>query len=82
MPRPSQSTASKALLITRIHGQDGLPLAKFSLDKSNVVHGINRRVSTFDARRVDHTYHRPDIENATFKPQCSDLTYTSLKNNG
>jgi GDPmannose 4,6-dehydratase len=43
-------------LITGITGQDGSYLAEFLLAKGYDVHGIIRRTSTFNTRRVDHLY--------------------------
>ncbi len=47
--------SSKAL-ITGITGQDGSYLAEFLLAKGYEVHGIIRRTSTFNTRRIDHLY--------------------------
>ena len=43
-------------LITGITGQDGSYLAELLLDKGYEVHGILRRASTFNTRRIDHLY--------------------------
>ena len=54
----------KKALITGITGQDGSYLAEFLLDKGYEVHGIIRRASTFNTRRIEHLYkdpHRPDV---------------------
>lgn len=50
---------SKKALITGITGQDGSYLAEFLLDKGYEVHGIVRRVSTFNRQRIEHL--SPDI---------------------
>ncbi len=53
----------KKALITGITGQDGSYLAEFLLSKGYEVHGLIRRASTFNTRRLDHLYrdpHRPD----------------------
>jgi len=49
----------KKALITGITGQDGSYLAEMLLDKGYEVHGIIRRASTFNTRRIDHIYHDP-----------------------
>ena len=49
----------KKALITGITGQDGSYLAEFLLNKGYVVHGIIRRSSTFNTRRIDHIYIDP-----------------------
>jgi GDPmannose 4,6-dehydratase len=46
-------------LITGITGQDGSYLAEFLLSKGYEVHGIIRRASTFNTRRIDHIYRDP-----------------------
>jgi GDPmannose 4,6-dehydratase len=54
----------KRALITGITGQDGSHLAELLLDKGYEVHGIIRRASTFNTRRIDHLYrdpHEPDV---------------------
>lgn len=43
-------------LITGITGQDGSYLAEFLLDKGYEVHGIIRRSSSINTRRIDHIY--------------------------
>jgi GDPmannose 4,6-dehydratase len=50
---------SKRALITGITGQDGSYLAEFLLSKGYEVHGIIRRSSTFNTRRIDHIYQDP-----------------------
>lgn len=49
----------KKALITGITGQDGSYLAEFLLWKGYEVHGIIRRSSTFNTRRLDHLYRDP-----------------------
>jgi GDPmannose 4,6-dehydratase len=46
-------------LITGITGQDGSYLAELLLDKGYDVHGLIRRASTFNTRRIDHIYRDP-----------------------
>ena len=49
----------KKALITGITGQDGSYLAELLLAKGYEVHGIIRRASTFNTRRIDHLYKDP-----------------------
>jgi GDPmannose 4,6-dehydratase len=49
----------KKALITGITGQDGSYLAELLLSKNYEVHGIIRRASTFNTRRIDHIYRDP-----------------------
>ena len=45
-------------LTNGVKGQDGASLSKFLLDKNYIVHGINRRSSTFNTERVDDLINR------------------------
>jgi GDPmannose 4,6-dehydratase len=47
----------KTALVTGITGQDGSYLAELLLAKGYQVHGIVRRVSTFNTGRIDHLRH-------------------------
>jgi GDPmannose 4,6-dehydratase len=49
----------KKAMITGITGQDGSYLAELLLSKGYEVHGLMRRASTFNTRRVDHLYRDP-----------------------
>lgn len=54
---------ARRALITGITGQDGSYLAELLLNKGYEVHGMVRRASTFNTRRIDHLYvdpHEPD----------------------
>ncbi len=46
----------KKALITGITGQDGSYLAEFLLNKGYEVHGVKRRSSSFNTKRIDHLY--------------------------
>jgi GDPmannose 4,6-dehydratase len=48
----------KTALITGITGQDGSYLAELLLEKGYEVHGIIRRSSSINTRRLDHIYHQ------------------------
>lgn len=49
----------KKALITGITGQDGSYLAELLLSKGYEVHGLIRRASTFNTKRIDHLYRDP-----------------------
>jgi GDPmannose 4,6-dehydratase len=53
----------KTALITGITGQDGSYLAEYLLHQGYEVHGIIRRASTFNTRRIDHIYRDPHAKN-------------------
>ncbi len=48
---------TKSAFITGITGQDGSYLAELLLDKGYRVHGMVRRASSFNRRRIEHLYH-------------------------
>ena len=50
---------TKRALITGVTGQDGAYLAEFLLDKGYEVHGVIRRLSSFNTQRIDHLYSDP-----------------------
>jgi len=54
-------------LITGITGQDGSYLAELLLAKGYEVHGLIRRASTFNTRRIDHMYHDPHPNGETLQ---------------
>ena len=51
--------SGKKALITGVTGQDGSYLAELLLSKGYEVHGLVRRSSTFNTRRIDHLYVDP-----------------------
>ena len=67
----------KKALITGITGQDGSYLAEFLLKKGYEVHGIKRRSSSFNTKRIDHLYQDPHQEKPKFILHYGDLTDTS-----
>jgi GDPmannose 4,6-dehydratase len=67
------STAKKAL-ITGITGQDGSYLAELLLAKGYEVHGLVRRSSTFNTRRIDHLYVDPHEAGARFFLHYGDMS--------
>jgi GDPmannose 4,6-dehydratase len=64
----------KKALITGITGQDGSYLAEFLLSKGYQVHGIIRRASTFNTRRIEHIYVDPHDPNARLFLHYGDLS--------
>jgi GDPmannose 4,6-dehydratase len=64
----------KRALITGVTGQDGAYLAEFLLAKGYEVHGIKRRASSFNTRRVDHLYRDPHETDVHFLMHYGDLT--------
>jgi GDPmannose 4,6-dehydratase len=65
---------AKKALITGITGQDGSYLAELLLAKGYEVHGLVRRSSTFNTRRIDHLYVDPHEAGARFFLQYGDLS--------
>jgi GDPmannose 4,6-dehydratase len=61
-------------LITGITGQDGSYLAELLLSKGYEVHGLIRRVSTFNTQRIDHLYVDPHAPGARLFLHYGDLT--------
>jgi GDPmannose 4,6-dehydratase len=61
-------------LITGVTGQDGSYLAELLLAKGYAVHGVKRRSSSFNTRRVDHLYSDRHSGNGTFRLHHGDLT--------
>ncbi|MDP4179398.1 MAG: GDP-mannose 4,6-dehydratase [Bacillota bacterium] len=70
----------KKALITGITGQDGSYLTEFLLEKGYEVHGIIRRASTFNTKRIDHLFENPEIGNKTLFLHHGDLTDSSNLN--
>ncbi len=64
----------KTALITGITGQDGSFLAEFLLEKGYEVHGLIRRASTFNTRRIDHLYKDPHEKDVRFFLHYGDMT--------
>lgn len=60
--------------ITGITGQDGSYLAELLLAKGYEVHGLIRRASTFNTRRIDHLYKDPHDPNARLFLHYGDLS--------
>lgn len=70
----------KKALITGITGQDGSYLTEFLLKKGYEVHGIIRRASSFNTKRIDHLFENPQIGNKELFLHHGDLTDSSNLN--
>lgn len=68
---------SKCALITGITGQDGAYLAEFLLKKGYEVHGVKRRASLINTRRIDHLYQDPHVSERNFILHYGDMTDSS-----
>ena len=64
----------KKALITGITGQDGSYLAEFLLKRNYEVHGIKRRSSNFNTKRIDHLYQDPHKKRLDLILHYGDLT--------
>lgn len=66
--------ADKVALITGVTGQDGAYLAELLLDKGYIVHGVKRRASSMNTRRVDHLYRDRHESDVRFRLHYGDMT--------
>ena len=70
---------TKRALITGITGQDGSYLADYLLSKDYEIHGIIRRSSSFNTKRIDHLMEKGIHETSKLNLYYGDLTdYGSL----
>ncbi len=67
-------------LITGITGQDGSYLADLLLEKGYEVHGIIRRQSSINTKRIDHLYYNKELKDKTFFLHHGDMTDSSNLN--
>ncbi len=67
----------KKALITGITGQDGSYLAELLIEKGYEVHGIKRRSSSFNTKRIDHIYEDPHTLKPKMKLHYGDLSDSS-----
>jgi GDPmannose 4,6-dehydratase len=67
----------KIALITGVTGQDGSYLAEFLLGKGYKVHGIKRRSSSFNTKRIDHIYEDIAVHDNRFHLHYGDLSDSS-----
>lgn len=70
----------KKAFITGITGQDGSYLTEFLLDKEYEVHGLIRRASSFNTKRIDRLFENPEIGNKKLFLHHGDLTDSSNLN--
>lgn len=63
----------KTALITGITGQDGSYLAELLLEKGYKVHGIIRRSSSFNTKRIMHVFEDPHAEDPKLHLHYGDL---------
>ena len=72
---------AKKAFVTGITGQDGSYLAEFLLEKGYEVHGIIRRSSSFNTKRIEHLYTDPHERDARLFLHFGDLSDgTGLRN--
>jgi GDPmannose 4,6-dehydratase len=65
---------TRKAFITGITGQDGSYLAEYLLSKGYEVHGLIRRASTFNTKRIDHIYIDPHKPGAQLFLHYGDLS--------
>ena len=65
---------NKVALITGVTGQDGSYLAEFLLEKGYTVHGMKRRSSLINTKRVDHIYQDIHETGSRFILHHGDMT--------
>lgn len=70
----------KRALITGITGQDGSYLTEQLLEKGYEVHGVIRRSSSFNTKRIDHLYKDPHKKDVHMYLHYGDLTDSSNLN--
>lgn len=71
---------SKKAFITGITGQDGSYLAEFLLEKEYEVHGLIRRSSSFNTKRIDHIFKDPHEKGVKLYLHYGDLNDASSIN--
>lgn len=74
MDRIAEPDIMKVALITGITGQDGAYLAELLINKGYKVHGVKRRASSFNTKRVDHLYRDLHEEDVRFFMHYGDMT--------
>lgn len=64
----------KKALITGVTGQDGSYLAELLIEKGYEVHGVKRRSSSFNTKRIDHIYQDEHSLGCRFFTHYGDMT--------
>ena len=72
--------ARKKAFITGVTGQDGSYLAELLLDNGYEVHGMIRRASYFNRKRIDHLTSDPEIKDKRLFLHYGDLSDSSSMN--
>ena len=73
----SKKNTKKTAFITGITGQDGSYLAELLLSKNYTVHGLKRRVSSYNTSRIDHLHQDFHEKKLNFILHYGDMTDTS-----
>tara|TARA_B100000965_G_scaffold150542_1_gene125143 strand:+ start:1042 stop:2088 length:1047 start_codon:yes stop_codon:yes gene_type:complete len=68
---------SKTALITGITGQDGSYLAELLIEKGYIVHGLTRRSSLINTKRIDHLIKNKNSSDGRLILHYGDLTDSS-----
>ena len=64
----------KVAFVTGITGQDGSYLAEFLLARDYIVHGLVRKSSSFNTKRIDHLFQDPHDSSARLFLHYGDVT--------
>jgi GDPmannose 4,6-dehydratase len=75
-----KSTRSKRAFITGVSGQDGSYLSELLLEKGYEVHGMIRRASYFNRKRIDHLSEGAQGKNGCFFLHYGDMSDSSNMN--
>ncbi|MCB1117814.1 MAG: GDP-mannose 4,6-dehydratase [Chlamydiia bacterium] len=67
-------SAPKKAMVIGITGQDGAYLAELLLEKGYEVHGIRRRTSLFNTKRIDHIYQNRQVTERRLVLHYGDVT--------
>jgi GDPmannose 4,6-dehydratase len=70
----AQRSSRRVALVTGVTGQDGAYLSELLLAKGYEVHGVKRRSSSLNTRRVDHLYRDPHEGETPFLLHHGDMT--------
>lgn len=67
-------TRRKVALITGVTGQDGAYLSELLVEKGYEVHGVKRRSSSFNTKRIEHLYQDPHDQDPRLVLHHGDMT--------